>query len=82
MKAKVWLSRREAAAWLSMSVDSVDRRLVPMSAKEPMEGKFRFQRLNKWDAQQKPIGILAADVYRVLAIPAWMVDPEGEVACG
>ena len=39
-----WLSRREAAAKVSVSVDTIERRSVPWQ-EEPVPGKLRYKLL-------------------------------------
>ena len=73
---KVWLSPNEAAEYLSMSRDSIERRMVPASDFEPPKGagvppvgKLRFHRVTDWDAKKKPVRVLGEDVYRLLPLP-------------
>ena len=57
-----WMTRTEAALWLRLSVDSVDRDLIPMAAgRQP--GKLRYVRMN---GRIPRIRILAEDVFAIL----------------
>lgn len=83
---KEWLSPNEAAEYLSVSRDSIERRMVPESdfappkgTGQPPTGKFRFRRVTDWDAARKPVRVLGEDVYRLLPLPR---RAEDDIACG
>lgn len=64
LKLPVWMDRKEAAEYLRVSVETIDRRLTPID--EPVEGRLRYTSM-KWDV--KRVRILAEDVYSVLPHP-------------
>jgi hypothetical protein len=62
-----WMSRSQAASYLGVSTDSIDRRLVPLKG-GPVECKLRFV-VMQWDTQHAPIRILREDVEQILPRP-------------
>lgn len=68
-----WMTRREAAAYLRTSVQSIDRRLVEWQPR-PIKKRLRFRRLDWAEDGAAPIRILAEDVYAALP------HPEGDQA--
>lgn len=48
MDMNYWLSRKEAARKVSVSVDTIERRSVPWK-KEPVPGKLRYKLLKLGD---------------------------------
>jgi hypothetical protein len=69
------MTRRDAAEYLRVSVDTIDRRLTP-DVDQAVTGRFRFRRM-PWDTGFSPIRIRAEDVYAVLPPP-----PPEEVEVG
>lgn len=62
-----WCTRAEAAEYLRVSCDTVDRRLIPAD-KPPTEGKIRFRRVNL-ETARTPIRLITEDVFRLLPQP-------------
>jgi hypothetical protein len=58
-----WMTRQEAADYLRVSVDTIDRRSVPFDGGKK-EGKLRYKCLG-FDGLRR-VRLLAADVYAVL----------------
>ena len=60
-----WMARKDCAKYLRISVDTVDRKLIPLADNpEPVEGRFRYTHI-----LAGRVRIVADDVYRVLPRP-------------
>lgn len=62
-----WMTTREAADFLSESLDSVYRRLVK-STDKPGEGELRYHLLHSPSGRDR-IRVLREDVYALLPLP-------------
>lgn len=64
-----WMTRVEAADYLRLSVDTVDRRLVPMKDSAPGSGLMRYQLMPVPKSTRRQVRILAEDVYAACPVP-------------
>ena len=60
-----WLSRKDAARYTRLSVDTIDRKLIPLADNpSPVEGRFRYTHI-----LHGRVRIVADDVYALLPRP-------------
>lgn len=61
-----WMTRREAAEYLRVSTDTIDRKAVEFQ-QDRADGRIRYRRVSFGECG--PVRLLAEDVYALLPLP-------------